>query len=368
MCQLVVTIQYFRLSAFNGRHELGLNVDAAAHLAAGGSLRQTADDELHLRVVGIAGVVDVQDTVVLAVLLRLVEDAQQLFKPVVYTAVQQGNLYDDAAVGQALHKGVRHALGHEAVVIVRGMVVDVEHGLLDVAHTVSQQVDGHHGHGMPAVLCHVTRILVLKAQILAETQCLGLHPCLLQLYQHQMLAAVGLAHRGAEVYAEHRQTRALVVDELVGAHLHMHDVLLQQGREDGAGDTVVLHQVFEHHVVDWVCYAYHVALSFELLLQSYNKKGEPPKDSSTFLYYFANDSNDIIRGRFFDSFCGSENHPLIPRVVLRCNDPSAIAIGRLGEYFLESRSVVKQPINHNPSTIRILGGHFKVVRHDFRRI
>ena len=260
LCQFVVAVQYFRLATLYDRHEFCLDVDAAAHLAACGSLGEPCDDALHLDVVRILRVVNFQDAEVFAVFLRLVENAQQPLQPVMDVSMQQGNLNDDTAVRQALHKGVRHAFGHGLVIVVHGMVVDVEDRLLDVAHTMAKQIDGDHRHGVLAVIGHVTRVLILQSEILAEAQRLCLHPRLLQLNEHQVLTAVGLAHRGAEVNAQHGQARALVVDKLMGAHLDVHDVLLEQGREDRPGDALVLHQVFEHHVIDRVGNAYHFRL------------------------------------------------------------------------------------------------------------
>ena len=44
------------------------------------------------------------------------------------------------------------------------------------------------------------------------------------------------------------------------AHLNVNDILLQQCREDGTGNTVVLHEELKHNVVDGVCYGYHFVM------------------------------------------------------------------------------------------------------------
>ena len=76
-------------------------------------------------------------------------------------------------MGQARHKGVWQSLGHNLTVAVLCLVSHVEHRFFYVAHSVAQQVDGNHGQAI-AVAVHVFRVLVLHAQILAETQRLGL--------------------------------------------------------------------------------------------------------------------------------------------------------------------------------------------------
>ena len=63
-----------------------------------------------------------------------------------------------------------------------------------------------------------------------------------------------MADSGTEVNAVHREQFVLVVAVLMGAHLHRHHVALQQGRQDGAGYAFVLHQVFEHNVVNGIGY------------------------------------------------------------------------------------------------------------------
>ena len=64
-------------------------------------------------------------------------------------------------------------------------------------------------------------------------------------------------HPRTKVYAKHGHRVALVTDILMGTHLHLHNIHFQQGRQNGAGNALVLHQVFEHHIIDRVCNCYH---------------------------------------------------------------------------------------------------------------
>ena len=83
----------------------------------------------------------------------------------------------------------------------------IDNRFLDVPHLVAQQIDGHHGQCVlvGALSNDVARVLVLHTQILAEAQRLRGQPRLLQLYEDEVLAAVGLANGGSEVDAVDRE-------------------------------------------------------------------------------------------------------------------------------------------------------------------
>ena len=125
----------------------------------------------------------------------LVKDAQHAVQLSVHLSAQQGNLHDDAFVGEARHEGVGNTFLHHLTVAVAHLIVYVYHRFLDVAHAVTQQIDGYHRHAV-AVVAHVCRALVLHAQVLPETQRFRLKPSLLQFYEHDVRTAVVLAHSG----------------------------------------------------------------------------------------------------------------------------------------------------------------------------
>ena len=79
----------------------------------------------------------------------------------------------------------------------------------------------------------------------------------MQFYQDELLVAVLLAHGGTEVDAEDAEHLFLTVTILVRTHLDLHNILFQQCRQDGAGYTLVFHQVFENGVVDGVGNVHH---------------------------------------------------------------------------------------------------------------
>ena len=218
------------------------------------------EDGLHVAI-GTVERLFVKRKIVLAVVAHasLVEDAQNLIQTVVNLAVKARYLNDDAVVVQTVDELVGNAAGYRLVLVVESMMADIDHRLLYLAYCMAKQIDGNHGKGMPvgAVADHVLRILVVNAKILAETKQLRGQPRLLQLYQYELLLTVGLKHRGAEVDAENGEYLFLPVGVLVRAHLHFHDVLLQQSREYRAGYALVLHEVLEHGVVDGVGYRYH---------------------------------------------------------------------------------------------------------------
>ena len=235
-----------------------------AHLSIGGRRQQSTDDNLHLVVAVVCCLVDVQHLLGASGLVRLVEDAQYLVQTVVNLTVQEGYLHDDAVVGQTVDKRVGQSFGHLPVVIVVRVAAHVEHRFLDVANLMAQQVDGHHGDGiaLPAVGYHVGRIGILGTQILAEAQGLGLDPRFLQLYEHQVLRAVGLANRRAEVDAEDGESVAPDVGVLVTSGFDVHYVLLQEGRKERSGYAFVLHQILKHAVVDGICNCQHIRMIF----------------------------------------------------------------------------------------------------------
>ena len=197
----------------------------------------------------------------------LVKDAKHPIQLVVDLSVQAWNLYDDAFVGETLHKRVWQSLCHYVAVIVIRLAAYVEHRLLDVADFMSQQVNGHHGNGIsPLVLRqHVFNVSILCTEVLTETQRLRFQPGLLQLNQYQVFRSVFLLYGCPEVYAEYRQPVAGDVGIFVAARLHFHHVLLQQSGQDGFCYAFVLHEVLEHDVVDGVCNNHTLRFSFLLL-------------------------------------------------------------------------------------------------------
>ena len=169
----------------------------------------------------------------MAVFLCLVKHTQHSLQTVVHHAVKARYLHYDAVVHKALHKRVGDALLHLAAIVVVCLVRHVQGRLLYVADLMTEQIDGYHGDAVadtPVIAAeHVLWVGIVRAEVLAEAQCLGLKPCLLQLYEYQFIAAVVLADASGEVYAEHGYLVTGAVGVLVTLHLHMEDLLLQQG-------------------------------------------------------------------------------------------------------------------------------------------
>ena len=68
----------------------------------------------------------------------------------------------------------------------------------------------------------------------------------------------------------------------MGAHLHLNDVLLQQGRQYGTRYTLILHEVFKHRVVDWIGNGNH---SFTLIYaRCKDKKKNPNRQAIRRIY------------------------------------------------------------------------------------
>ena len=138
----------------------------------------------HVGIILIFVLVDVEHLFVLHIFPRLVEYAEHLFKAVVHAPLQSWYLHDYAVVCKALHERLLlSVLDHLSVVVVYIMVY-VYHRLLNVAHTMPEQIDSHHGVGKAfrRVAAYVQLVAVLRTKILAEAQCLRVEPCLLQFY------------------------------------------------------------------------------------------------------------------------------------------------------------------------------------------
>ena len=190
-------MQYFRVAPLNGGDELLLDVHVLTHLCVTGRHCKPLDDVLHVGVISVLAVIYVQNLTILPFLVALVKYAQHLvqaaFGMLPHIAgrceppAKKGYLHDDAVVGQAVHKRVGQALGNQMAVVVVGLVPDVQHWLVYVANPVAQQIDGNHGKGVLPAGQHVVRIVILYAEVLAETKGLGLKPSLLQLYENEML-------------------------------------------------------------------------------------------------------------------------------------------------------------------------------------
>ena len=220
----------------------------------------------HVGIVGIKAFVYVQHLFVRTVHLRLVEDAQHLLHAVVDLTAQTGYLHDDAVMRQTVDERIRQTLRHDVVIIVVGATANVEHRLLDVTHLMPKKIDRNHRDGIAllALRQYVLRVGIVHAKILTEAKRLRFQPRLLQLYQDKTFGAVRFQDGCAEVYAEDGQVLAIAVRVLIAPHLHVHDIHLQQGRENGLGYAFILHQVFEHYVIYRICY-YHLVFLFLLL-------------------------------------------------------------------------------------------------------
>ena len=94
-------------------------------------------DGLHVVVVDIQAVIEMQEVFITSVGLCLVEHAQHLVKPVVDLPVQTRYLYDDAVVGQTVDKGIGESFGHPTLIVVVGFVMYVDDGFFYIAHLMA---------------------------------------------------------------------------------------------------------------------------------------------------------------------------------------------------------------------------------------
>ena len=224
-------------------------------------------DVFHIRIVTISHIIYLQKPVVIGVSPCLVKYAEYHVEPVVDLAMQPGNLDYDAVVGQAVHKGIRQTFGHQIAIIVERLVIHINDRLLYITDLMPQQIDSHHGEGI-AIIPHILGIRIVHAQILPESQGLRVEPGFLQFYQNQFLMTILLPDGCPEINTENRKGITCFITILMRTDLNFHHVLLQQGRENRTSDSLVLHQIFEYNIINWVCYYHLMSTSFNLAVPS----------------------------------------------------------------------------------------------------
>ena len=173
--------------------------------------------------------------------------------------MQQRNLHDDAVVCKTVDKGVGQPLCDYLSIVVARLPVDIQHGFLDVTHTVPQQIDSNHGQSK-ALLGDIVAARILHTQILPEAQCLGLNPGLLQLDEDQFFVSLVVTNCGAKVDAKHRQRRIFGVAVFMWSNFDIDHILFEQCRQDGTRNASILHEILEHRVVYGVGNGHHKAI------------------------------------------------------------------------------------------------------------
>ena len=98
------------------------------HVRIGGCHRETVQDAFHVGILGIDGVIYLQQALVVLVRKRLVKDAQHCVQTVpdmqttgrraVDEAVKPRDLNDNAVMGQAVDKRVWQSLRHDVIIVV----------------------------------------------------------------------------------------------------------------------------------------------------------------------------------------------------------------------------------------------------------
>ena len=226
----------------------------------------------HVVVVGILVLVYLEHLLRVALHLGLVEHAEYLLETIVHIAVQKRYLNDDTVMGKAFYERLFAAFLHDVAVIVEHVVIDVYYRFIDISDTVSEEIYSHHrvSKAFLVFFAYVALVAVLCSEILAETQCFGIEPRLLQLNQHNTVLlhiAFALTNGSCKVNAEHRERVACGVAVFMRTYRHVHHFFLQQSRQHGLGYALVLHDVFEHGVVNRVGYMYKHKVLVLLFLQ-----------------------------------------------------------------------------------------------------
>ena len=90
----------------------------------------------------------------------------------------------------------------------------------------------------------------MRAQILPEAERFRHQPRLLQFNQHQLFLSGYILNACREINAEQRDAGLAQISVLVTPHFQVTHFLLQQGGKQHLGRTFVLHQEFEHGVIN----------------------------------------------------------------------------------------------------------------------
>ena len=129
-------------------------------------------DVHHIGIVFVICCFETDNLLVPFVPFRLVEYAQYFVQLVVDLAMQQWYLYDDAVVYQTVDEWVRVSMFHLLSVIINSLMTDVNHSFVNVADTMSQEIDRHHRNGISLVVAFLLYVffgVVLQGKIAAET-------------------------------------------------------------------------------------------------------------------------------------------------------------------------------------------------------
>ena len=171
--------------------------------------------------------------------------------------MQKRYLHQDTVMRQTVDERIIHPVLHLFPVIVERLVVHVYHSLVNISHSMAQQIHSHHRHGISLVLSllyHILLSIILGSQITSEPERLGIEPCLLKFDKDEPYASILFPHPGSKVDAKHRDIVSGDVRMLMPSHFHAHHFLFQQGGEHGFGDAFVFHQEFEHRIVYRISY------------------------------------------------------------------------------------------------------------------
>ena len=154
---------------------------------------------------------------------------------------------------KAVDKGVGQSFAHLVALIVECLVIHIKHRLLNITHTMTQEVNRDHRYGISfriVFLKNIFGVSVVSAKILTESQGFGFEPSFLQFNQYELQATIFVADLRAEIDSKHRHLIAGAVGVFVATHLHIHHFFFQQCRKNDFGDALIFHQVFKHRVVN----------------------------------------------------------------------------------------------------------------------
>ena len=151
--------------------KLVLHVHVLTKLRVRRGLEQSTEDILHVSITLIIGIVKLYHLPIILLLVGLVKHAEHLEQSVVNLPVQEGDLYDDAVMDEAVDKGVGKTMRHLMAVVIIRLVIDIKHGHVYISNPMPENIYGNHRNavGWSHFLAHhVLFVGILSTEILPK--------------------------------------------------------------------------------------------------------------------------------------------------------------------------------------------------------
>ena len=248
-----------RISGLYLRQDFILHFHGSSHLRSDGGFHEPS--HYQTAIVSQSLFIQFHQMFIILQAIFLIKHLKDFLQAVPETALQVRNLDDDTVMRQTFDERIGNAVGYRIGIVIQVIPSHIDDRLFQIAQLMAQYVDGDDGNTVPVRIDilgqHILLIQVLGTQILSETQRLRGEPGLLQFNENQLCTAILVTDGSGKIYPQHGDAGLHHLRILMGLHLEINDVFLQQSGKQNLGDPVVFHHVLEHRVVNGVCYQCH---------------------------------------------------------------------------------------------------------------